>query len=166
MLSLKITLVGDRKIGKSSLIHKYIYNTPLPSNNYYTTNYCKLKEKDNLLLNIWEVSDFISKDLRKLAYPQTNVFLCCFAMNDSIDRIVPWIEEIKIYNVPIILVGLKGDMPCEKTEFINFAKQRRIELMFTSCEIDWNVNDTFDKEVDMVFMQRMVRNGRRRWCCL
>ncbi|RVD93332.1 rho-related GTP-binding protein [Tubulinosema ratisbonensis] len=166
MLSLKITLVGERKIVKSSLIHRYINNSPLPSNNYYTTNYCKTKDKDNIRLNIWEVSDFISIDLRKLAYPQTNVFLCCFSMNDSVDKIKIWLDEINKYDCPILLVGLKGDLPCEKNEFIKFANENKMELMFTSCEIDWNIEQVFDKAVDMVFMERMVRVNRRRRCCL
>ncbi|KCZ81248.1 hypothetical protein H312_01326 [Anncaliia algerae PRA339] len=166
MLPLKITIVGERKSGKSSLIHKYIYNTPLTSNNYYTTNYCKVKEKENIRLNIWEISDHLSLELRKLAYPQTNVFLCVFAMNNDIKLVKKWIDEVKGYDAPIMLVGTKGDLPYDKSQILLFCEKNTLEVIFTSCEMDWNVDAVFDRAVNMIFGQSLKGTKARRGCCL
>lgn len=52
--------------------------------------------------------------LRVLSFPQTNVFLLCFAIDDrkSFDLITTkWVPEVRGFSkdIPIVLVGLRGD---------------------------------------------------------
>ena len=53
--------------------------------------------------------------LRPLSYPQTDVFLLCFAITSvsSFDNVRDkWVPEIRHYcpKVPMLLVGMKGDL--------------------------------------------------------
>lgn len=55
------------------------------------------------------------KDMRPLSYPDTNVFLVCFAVNNPVafnNVAVKWLPEILSFcpNVPFILVGTKLDL--------------------------------------------------------
>ena len=54
---------------------------------------------------------------RPLSYPQTDVFILCFSMNDieSFQDIFKWYPEVTSYcpNTPIILVGTKLDEPSQ-----------------------------------------------------
>ena len=53
--------------------------------------------------------------LRPLSYPQTDVFLICFAVNSptSLENVrTKWSPEVQQYcpHTPVLLVGMKGDL--------------------------------------------------------
>ena len=59
--------------------------------------------------------------LRPLSYPQTDVFLICFAVNSvtSFQNVrEKWSPEVKHYcpNTPVLLMGMKGDLREAKEE--------------------------------------------------
>merc|ERR1719273_65975 len=67
-------------------------------------------------LGLWDTAGQEDYDrLRPLSYPQTNVFLVCFAViaSSSLNNVkMKWIPEITQHapDVPIILVGTKSDL--------------------------------------------------------
>ncbi|GMS80754.1 hypothetical protein PENTCL1PPCAC_2929 [Pristionchus entomophagus] len=117
---LKLVVVGDSYVGKTSLLFAYTQKTFSP--NYNTTVF------DNWAINItiqhrkYTVNLFDTagqedySHLRTLSYPSTDVFLLCFSLVDrkSLDACqMVWMPEIRKYaqdKIPVILVGTKSDM--------------------------------------------------------
>ena len=80
-------------------------------------------------LGLWDTAGQEDYDrLRPLSYPQTDVFLICFAVvsPSSYDNINQrWLPEIKHHNpdTPIILVGLKIDLREDKTTLAELSEK-------------------------------------------
>ena len=70
----------------------------------------------NCLLTLWDTAGQEDYDrIRPLSYPDTDVFIVCFALDnpESLDNITSkWIPELKHHtkNAKIILVGTKFDL--------------------------------------------------------
>lgn len=138
MRSIKCVIVGDGAVGKTSLLISYTTNTfpqdyiPTVFDNYSTTialpdpNHPD-SEAQVFKLNLWDTAGQEEYDrLRPLSYPQTDVFIICFSVNEpnSFENIYDkWFPEIKhntnfenldLYQqtgkFPILLVGTKSDL--------------------------------------------------------
>ena len=80
-------------------------------------------------LNLWDTAGQEDYDrLRPLSYPQTDVFVLCFSVDnpatyDNIDR--KWIPEIRHHcpDVPVILVATKIDLREDKATIDALAKR-------------------------------------------
>nr|XP_027195538.1 GTP-binding protein RHO5-like [Dermatophagoides pteronyssinus] len=118
--SIKIVLVGDVRVGKTSLIQRFIANQ-LPGI-YIPTGFDKYTATfeiggHHFHTNIWDTSGSPLYDtVRPLVYDETNIFLICFNLGDwySLDNVVKkWYPEIRKYskksNIPIILIGCQND---------------------------------------------------------
>ena len=72
----------------------------------------------NVRLCLWDTAGQEAYDrLRPLSYPNTDLFLLCFAVDapNSLHNVqTKWIPELKFHNkkAKIILVGLKQDLRC------------------------------------------------------
>ena len=119
METVKLVIVGDGAVGKTTLLIRYTTNCmpgeyiPTIFDNY-TTNV--LIDDHAVNLNLWDTAGQEDYDrLRPMAYPQTDVFLICYSI-DSISSFrnvnLKWVPEIRFYcpNAPIILVGTKTDL--------------------------------------------------------
>mgnify|MGYP001044920378 CR=1 FL=1 len=118
---IKIVMVGDSKVGKTSL--QYTFENGHFPEEYIPTifnSYCQLitlsKEQTTFRLQIWDTAGSRDYDnLRHLSYPMTDIFLLCFSLisrktfNNIADK---WIKEVRHHcpGVPVILVGLKSDL--------------------------------------------------------
>uniref|UniRef100_A0A914DX09 Uncharacterized protein n=2 Tax=Acrobeloides nanus TaxID=290746 RepID=A0A914DX09_9BILA len=118
--SLKLVVVGDSYVGKTSLLIAYTekqflsdYKTTIFDNWAVTVTI----EQKRYTLNLFDTAgqeDY--SHLRCLSYPQTDVFLLCFSLLDkkSLDSCqTTWMPEIRKYcgsEVPVILVGTKQDL--------------------------------------------------------
>lgn len=136
MRSVKCVIVGDGAVGKTSLLISYTTNTfpqdyiPTVFDNYTTTialNNGEGAEPQVFRLNLWDTAGQEEYDrLRPLSYPQTDVFLLCFSVNEPnsfanvVDKWFPEIrhntnyENMRPYKLtgkfPILLVGTKADL--------------------------------------------------------
>ena len=119
MRAVKCVLVGDEESGKTSLMRTYSENE-FPSENIPRVfdNYSQTILVDgrpvSLILTDTNAHDDYDR-LRPLSYPQTDVFLLCFPLNNpvSYDRVrSKWFPEINCFcpDVPIVLVGTKLDL--------------------------------------------------------
>ncbi|SCV02546.1 LAMI_0H00408g1_1 [Lachancea mirantina] len=142
MRSVKCVIVGDGAVGKTSLLISYTTNTfpqdyiPTVFDNYTTTIALrdpKTSEPQVFKLNLWDTAGQEEYDrLRPLSYPQTDVFLLCFSVNEpnSFENVKDkWFPEIR-HNTnyenmelfqqcgkfPILLVGTKADLREEEHE--------------------------------------------------
>nr|CAH0108775.1 unnamed protein product [Daphnia galeata] len=115
---LKMLLVGDGTVGKTSLC-MFFTNKSFPTKHVPTimeVAFTSMKINGvTHRLSIWDTAGQEDFDrLRILAYPNTDVFLVCYAIdnNESFNHVSSkWIPELNKHcpGVPIILVGTKVD---------------------------------------------------------
>ncbi|XP_041459619.1 rho-related GTP-binding protein RhoA-B-like isoform X1 [Lytechinus variegatus] len=115
----KLVIVGDGACGKTCLL--IVFSKDQFPEVYVPTvfeNYVADIEVDNkqVELALWDTAGQEDYDrLRPLSYPDTDVILMCFAIDnpDSLENIPEkWTPEVRHFcpNVPIILVGNKKDL--------------------------------------------------------
>ncbi|XP_012537224.3 ras-related C3 botulinum toxin substrate 1 [Monomorium pharaonis] len=128
---IKVVLVGDGEVGKTSLVVSYSTNG-FPGEYVPTAfdNYNVVVNVDGQPLNV-QLCDTAGQDdfnpLRSLCYPETDVFLVCFSVvcptsyNSVASR---WINEVRKYcpNAPIILVGTKSDLRADVRLMLQLAR--------------------------------------------
>jgi len=119
MENVKCVVVGDGAVGKTSMLIAFTTGefpteyVPTVFDNYETE--LKVNGKE-IYLGLWDTAGQEGYDrLRPLSYPQTDVFIISFAVNNptSFAHIdAKWIPEIKHHcrGVPYIIVGTKADI--------------------------------------------------------
>ncbi|CAG0920009.1 unnamed protein product [Notodromas monacha] len=115
----KITVVGDGAVGKTCMLETFA-KKKFPTE-YVPTVFDNFEAKmtvDGQVYKVvlWDTAGQEDYDrLRPLSYPDTKVFLVCFAVNskDSYDNVIhKWIPELR-HHVPgakVLLVGTKIDL--------------------------------------------------------
>jgi len=139
--NLKLVVVGDGAVGKTSLL--YVYNNGKFPEEYVPTVF-ENASKDatykgkSVTLRLYDTAGQEEYDrLRPLSYPGTNIVLLCFSVAsratfDSISS--KWAPEVRHYlpRVPTILVGLKTDIRDEEgsrpVDFDPVKKEEGVEL--------------------------------------
>jgi len=117
--TIKCVVVGDERVGKTSLVRCYATNefpgpyTPTASDTYSVNVLVATKPITFSLTDTGGNEDF--NQLRHIAYPNTDIFLCCFSVVNpiSFEHVrSKWFPEItsQCPNTPIILVGTKIDL--------------------------------------------------------
>ncbi|KAH3767835.1 Rac1, RHO family GTPase [Pelomyxa schiedti] len=117
--SVKIVLVGDGAVGKTSLLISYTTHAfpkvyvPTVFDNF---NAIEMYQNKPVNLVLWDTAGQEDYDkLRPLSYPDTDVFVICFEITqrDSYENVrSKWVPEIRSTNpdTPIVLVGTKLDL--------------------------------------------------------
>ena len=114
----KLVLVGDTTVGKSSLITNYEQQT---YSDDYEPTVLDIHKGDKNFMNqtiTLEVHDTSGDPLhhlsRRISYNLTDCFMICVAINNrtSYENIEQWKDEIKATcpDTPIIIVGTKSDL--------------------------------------------------------
>uniref|UniRef100_A0AC34QYM8 Uncharacterized protein n=1 Tax=Panagrolaimus sp. JU765 TaxID=591449 RepID=A0AC34QYM8_9BILA len=148
--NIKLVVVGDAFIGKTSLLLAYSekrfvgsYETTIFDNWAVTVTV----DQNRYTLNLFDTAGQEEyAHLRCLGYPHTDVFLLCFSLVDrtSLENCqCLWMPEIRKYvgdDIPVLLVGTKQDLhetaaPQEKVD-IKEAEQIAKEMgciTFLTC---------------------------------
>ena len=122
--SLKIVVVGDKKVGKTCLLLRYVTNTfpgdgdyvPVVLDDQFVIHTLDPETGEHVKLVDTTVRDHnYGSSLRPLCYPKTDVFIICFSLvNDTSRENVhaKWVPELRRYcpDVPTIVVGTKHDL--------------------------------------------------------
>ena len=123
-IALKIVVVGDDAVGKTSIIIRYVKNNF--TDDYKPTLGADFAFKEikyngiSAKLNIWDIGGANQyKNLRKYYFEGTNVVLLVFDLTSGRtfeNAINFWIEDLQniCNSVPIILVGNKSDLKTQR----------------------------------------------------
>ncbi|MHA2035664.1 MAG: Rab family GTPase [Promethearchaeota archaeon] len=155
---IKITLLGEKNVGKTSLVYRYIENKF--RENYKATLGVNLLKKDmevdgnGVSAQIWDLGGQESfRSLRKLYLEGANGALVIFDLSDrsSFDKLNDWIESFVEARgeQPIVLIGNKSDLTnlrkISDEEASQYANDNNMELIVTSAKTGQNVEEAFIK---------------------
>jgi len=176
----KLVVVGDGAVGKTSLLISYATNT-FPTDYVPTVfeNYTARKKRhdDTILLHLWDTAGQEEYDrLRPLSYPGADIVLLCFSTvsQASYDAIRDkWAPEVNHYipEVPHILVGTKIDLreaqhpdpnsgkfePITLEMGQSMAKQiKASKYLEVSSKTRQGLEEVFNQAIDLVLEMRGV----------
>ena len=187
-INLKIILVGDVSVGKTSIVARYINNSF--NDDYKCTisaeqNTKIIKEDDNnsIRLNIWDTAGqekFRSLTRQYFLDCQGAIIVFDITKRNSFKSIDEWIEDIKNYgnkDTEIIIIGNKSDLSGEREITMNEIQNKLNDeyLYFeVSAKSGNNISLAFDKmkkailekrkideEIDMIKEKKNKKNGKK-----
>ena len=161
---LKLLLLGDSSVGKTSILLKYISNKFDDSSistvgvDYMDKiiDYNKFKIK----LQIWDTSgEEKFRTITKNFYRNADGLLVVFDLTkkESYDHIKSWLDEAKENNdkLKTLLIGNKLDLKDERIVAIDVAKQfaekNNLKYIETSAKDGTNINESFQAIIDLLF---------------
>jgi Ras-related protein Rab-1A len=165
-LKFKILIIGDSAVGKTSILLKYLDNF-FPQEHIATIGVefrtkTLIKEKFKINLNIWDTAGQERfKSLTKSFFSGATgvVFVYDITRRESFDGVKSWIKDFEDYGkYDRVLCGNKVDL--EKKREVNFDElklygmKKKIEVMETSAKTGINLNEAFDKLVDVILKNR------------
>lgn len=162
MNDVKIVLVGDDAVGKTSLA--ITYSTGDFPNDYIPTvsdtiMENKVHDGESLAVSVWDTVGSDDYDrLRPLSYPETNLFLVCFSVTnrDSFDSVSQkWIPEISHHapDAKWILVGTRSDIRDEQGVVTQDEAQALVEQSKGSGYVECSslnqtgISEVFEKAI-------------------
>ncbi|MFX0026433.1 MAG: GTP-binding protein [Candidatus Hermodarchaeota archaeon] len=154
----KLILTGDFKVGKTSLIRRFVENSF--KEDYISTIGVEITKKtiimdENTKLNfvLWDIGGQIGqiRPYRQRFYDGANAaFIVVDRTRDNLDSIKTWLDDIKDSvpsNIPIVIVGNKSDLNEEiiitEEQIKVIAKQLDLHFIVTSAKTGENVNEAF-----------------------
>ena len=154
---IKICLLGEANVGKTSLLYRYIENRF--RDNYKATLGVNLLKKESLIegfglttAQIWDLGGQESfKSLRQLYLEGANGGLIIFSMTErkSFDKLDEWLQSFKDSrgDQPVLLIGNKMDLTSNlkvtEEEVKEFAVKNDINYILTSAKTGDNVEKAF-----------------------
>ena len=156
LAKMKIMLLGDSGVGKTSLLNKYMDPSTVLSKGKPTIGIdyaSKRLDVENVptYVHFWDLSgDDIYIEVRNEFYPEANGIMLCYDVSnrESFDHINTWIEEGKKYNADwssMVLVGCKSDANSVVTadQAKSLANKLGVSSFQTSAKNGSNVEDAF-----------------------
>jgi len=116
--TIKISLVGDSGVGKTTLCKKYTNGI---QNSFFLSPYfTSIEAVDNVIFNVvvCDVMENFDTQHRYSLYKEYDIILLCFSYGDkeSLGNVARWYMEVQsqVANSTFILVGLKSDLLTEQ----------------------------------------------------
>ena len=192
MQNVKMVVIGDGAVGKSCLLISYTTNAfpgeyiPTVFDNYSAN---VMVNGVPINLGLWDTAGQEDYDrLRPLSYPQTDVFLICFAITSvsSFDNVKSkWFPEVQHHapGVPFILVGTKLDLRQDSETIKKLAEKRQQPITFEqgqqlaneigaykyvecSALTQGGLKQVFDEGIRCVFNKKAAPKKKQRGCVI
>jgi len=161
--TVKIVLIGDARVGKTSLVRRFVTNLFDPS--YQITLGTTIMKKDveylthNVTLQIWDIGgQEVFKQIRsKYFFGSSGALAVCDASNKaSFDNIPSWVDSFynEVGEKPIIFLANKCDLADlsitenDLEDLVN--KYKKTEFLFTSAKDGTNVEKSFSNLVRLM----------------
>jgi small GTP-binding protein len=166
-LKVKICLVGDSLVGKTSLVRRYVMD--MFNDTYVSTLGTKISKKQLLIkkpsqtfrltLSIWDVLG--KHELEKtqaMAFEGAKgvILVCDFTKEDSLKNIANWISRVKEVcgEIPFLIVANKCDLQDKyafsEAELKSFSSELNLPFFITSAKNGDNVIKIFFNLGNMV----------------
>ena len=169
---IKIMVIGETRVGKTSLIKKYTKNTF--GGVYLTTVGIDFQEKiinsegKTVKVQIWDTAGQERfRNIAKNYFHTSDGFLLVYDITcrESFEKLNFWFEQIKLNspeNAKCMVAGNKCDLDekreVNKDEGDNFSKEQNIKFYETSAKDGINVNTIF-QELSNEIMKDIKKNG-------
>ncbi len=159
----KVCLVGDAGVGKTSLIHRYVYDAF--NDKYIITVGTKVSRKEMMFkypardvqvkldAMIWDImGQRAFKSLLHDAYflgAQGILGVCNLTDENTLPSLIEWIMSVNkvVGRVPVVLLANKFDLEDEivltKGELRLIARQLNAQVIYTSAKTGQNVAEAF-----------------------
>ena len=172
-IKLKIMVLGESMVGKTSLITRYT-NDKFGGRYLCTVgiDFQKKKiEKDGkkVLLQIWDTAGQERfRNVTKNYFQASQGFILAYDLNnkESFEKVQYWVEEIKANaeeKIKCILIGTKCDLDkreVSEEEGQNLGQQYGYKFLETSAKDNININETFETLVSEI-LDNFQENGRQ-----
>jgi Ras-related C3 botulinum toxin substrate 1 len=174
--------LGDGAVGKTCMLISYTTNTfpeeyiPTVFDNYSAS---VMVDSRPITLGLWDTAGQEDYDrLRPLSYPQTDVFLICFALDSttSYENVRnKWLPEIQHHapGVPFILVGTKLDLRTDASSGKFISKMqgetlkeelKAFKYLECSARTQEGLKQVFDEAIRCVLINQSSASTKKRKC--
>ena len=162
-IKLKLLIIGDSNVGKTSMLLNYTDNY-FPESHLATIGVeFKVKElytdKYKIILQIWDTAGQERfRSITKSFFRNTNgiIFVYDITSRKSFKNVKDWIKDSELHDIGFekILVGNKIDLNDKREvsldELKEYGIKKKIDVIEASAKNKINVDETFQKIVDLV----------------
>jgi small GTP-binding protein len=178
----KVCLIGDSKVGKTSLLERYIEDEFYDS--YTATISAKVFKKElqvtvpyngnnneiKMTLTIWDLighrdQEYWSILKRYIMNTDGVVLVCDLTSKESLGDLKTWINSVfnTIGVIPLIVMANKMDLVQQieltKQDIIEFTKQYNSDFFYTSAKTGMNVSESFERLSEIIAEQTLLRES-------
>ncbi len=156
--STKVILTGDFKVGKTSLIKRFVENRFQES--YISTigveiskKVAEISEETKINFIIWDIGGQLKSmaPYRARFYGGANAALIIMdrTRKETLNSVKSWYDDIRksiLSNIPVVIIGNKSDsdqVVVTEAEISKLAKEFGFHYILTSAKTGDNVNDAF-----------------------
>ena len=166
-LSLKILLIGDSEVGKTSILVKYTEHI-FPEDHISTIG-VEYKDKNikkdnyNIRLQIWDTAGQERfRSITKSIYRNANgvLFIYDVTKKDTFNNIKNWIKDLENFenDIKSIIIGNKIDLDdkreVNKNDLEELAKKYNMPFIETSAKNNINIEECFDLMVNEILKEK------------
>jgi small GTP-binding protein len=174
--SIKLLLLGDTSVGKSSFINRYFKN--FFQEEFLSTIGLDSQNKiikifnDKYKLTIWDTAGQERfRSITRNYYKNADGVFLIYDVNDSenYDNITKWVNDIKENNtavdnkITIYLLGNKIDLNQRKIDYVRaeeMAKNLGVKYFEISCKLNININEVVNRMVLDVYQKSNNPKGQ------
>jgi small GTP-binding protein len=166
-IKVKICLVGDAGVGKTSLIRRYVLD--VFDDEYITTLGTKVSKKKviikhgdhkyEIVLSIWDIlgqESFTNIQTMSFKGSKGTLLICDITRKNSLENLQNWYTRVKDVagEIPFIILANKSDLKDQyafnEEDLKNFATGLNMPYYLTSAKSGKNVIKTFFQISDMI----------------